>query len=364
METLKRFVCSKIRHLILTAILFFGSPGLALSINPTGLAYTPDSVIANGDTLYILSRSNLSIFRWSVSQQQYIDTIELAKFPMYMTYSAPLNRLYLAYSDKQITKIDLGVSLAEQAFITLAETPLGVSTAGPYLFICDSSGSWDSHLTYDPDGALVSHVDWNRYSEEFIWSDANQKMYFFRDHTTPNDIIWEDIGTDGTIGTSQDSPYHGDFRIMHPIRVAPDGSVVLLGSGDIYDAITLEQIDSLANDITDAVWVNGVLYTTRDFGIGYQIQKWGSNYAMAFMSIADNFFKQEGIPYLDISPYVLKKISLNMDAYIINGDGHPNEKGHRLIANTSWQYFIKGQLLKYCHKSCKSNSLRQRKESV
>jgi hypothetical protein len=52
----------------------------------------------------------------------------------------------------------------------------------------------------------------------------------------------------------------------------------VLGTGRIYDAISLEQIDTLSNDIHDAAWGNGTLFTLRSFEGGSQLQKWGENY--------------------------------------------------------------------------------------
>lgn len=137
-----------------------------------------------------------------------------------------------------------------------------------------------SHFTYDPTGVLLSQVEWNYYSSEYIWNAANRKMYFFRDDTSPNDLIWEDIDINGFIGATQDSPYHSSDGIRHPIRVAPDGSIALLGSGRIYDAISLQQIDVLSNNIEDAAWTGGNLYTLIPGIYGSEIQEWSQNYAI------------------------------------------------------------------------------------
>jgi hypothetical protein len=172
------------------------------------------------------------------------------------------------------------IELTEVPFVNSPQTPCGLSTAEEYVFVCDPSGAWVSHFTYSPTGTLISQEDWNYRSNEYIWSEANRKMYFFRDDTSPNDLLWEDIDENGEIGAKMDSPYHSSAGIVHPIRVAPDGSVVVLGSGRIYDAISLEQIDALSNNIADAVWGDGALFTMRAFGNGSQLQRWGANYAV------------------------------------------------------------------------------------
>lgn len=106
-------------------------------------------------------------------------------------------------------------------------------------------------------------------------------MYFFRDDTSPNDLIWEEIAPDGSIGARMDSPFHSSQGIQHPIRVAPDGSIVLLGSGRLYDATTLDQVDTLSNDVDDGSWLGDTLYTLRSTGAESEVQKWGPNFGIA-----------------------------------------------------------------------------------
>ena len=260
-------------------------------VNPSGLAYAPDSALmGQGDIVYLLSRDNLSIFGWSVPERKYLETIALIEAPIFMAYSVETNRIYLAYPSGKITQVDLDTSAKEKPFANSPQTPRGLATAGEHVFVYDPTGAWGSHFTYSPDGALVSQVEWNHYSKEYVWNAANQKMYFFRDGMSPNDLLWEDIDASGTIGVKKDSPYHSSDGIRHPIRVAPDGSVVLLGSGRIYDAISLEQLDTLSNDINDAVWRNGALFTLRALDEGTQLQKWTEGYA------AGSTKQLEGVP--------------------------------------------------------------------
>ncbi|HWH69793.1 MAG TPA: fibronectin type III domain-containing protein, partial [Candidatus Sulfotelmatobacter sp.] len=132
-------------------------------------------------------------------------------------------------------------------------------------------------------GAKVDSKDWNYYSTEFVWSAPNQKMYFFRDDTSPNDLLWEEINANGKaytnqpggIGASIDSPLHDSAGFTHPIRVAPDGSIVVLGSGAIHNALTLARLTtSLANSFTDAAWLGGELRTVRNISGVAQFQQW------------------------------------------------------------------------------------------
>jgi hypothetical protein len=255
-------------------------------IDPTDLPYTPDSsFVDKAGILHLFSKANQSIFRWDCWAGQYTNTIPLIGVPDYAAYSEDNHTVYLAYSSGLIREIDLNdESYSEVAFAALPGKPYGLSTAGEYVFSIDASGSWDTHYTYAPDGSLVDSEDWNYYSKEYIWSDANQKMYFFRDDTSPNDLLWEQINADGVtypsepaggIGSMDDSPLHTSTGFSHPIRVAPDGGIVVLGSGMIHDGTTLaRQTLALTNSLSDIAWARGDIFTVRTVDSTAQFQKW------------------------------------------------------------------------------------------
>ena len=256
-------------------------------INPVGLEFTPDTYLfddIDGD-VYMLSKLHASVFVWSINSSSYQPTISLIGVPEYVSLDKLNKILYVTYNDGRINKIDLNGNLNEEHFASLPQSPLGMSQAGEYVFLVDPSGAWVSHYTFSKQGTLISAVEWNYRSNEYIWSDALSKMYFFRDDTSPNDLLWEDIDSStGIIGAKMDSPYHSSQGIKHPIRVSPTGSEVILGSGRIYDPITLSQINSLTNDITDATWINNKLYTTQDSPEQNVIQTWSSTYAPSLLT--------------------------------------------------------------------------------
>ncbi len=252
-------------------------------VDPNGLSYSPDEILISKDEdVLLLNRGLLSIFRWSVPNRAYTDTLPLLENPNYMAYSRNTDDVYLSYPAGKITRIPLSLPSGpnEIPFANSPQTPCGLSTAGSYLFVCDPTGAWVSHITYSPTGTLISQVEWNYTSDEYVWNDTNRKMYFIKGGS-PRDLLWEEIDTDGTIGTKMDSPYHSSEGMDFPVRVAPDGSVAILGSGRIYDANSLSQVDSLSNDIDDAVWHNGDLFTLRVFQGHSQVQQWGSNYGIS-----------------------------------------------------------------------------------
>lgn len=262
-------------------------------VDPSGLPYSPDDLLVDTNgVVYLLSKGHQNIFRWDPATQSYLQSISLIGTPKFFAYSADNHSLYLAYDSGLIYSIDLSTSnLVEVAFAVLPSSPLGLSTAGEFVFSVDGSGAWNTHYTFDPSGTLISSIDWNYYSRAYVWNEARQKMYFFRDDTSPNDLLWEEINANGTayptiepggIGLKQDSPLHTSTGFQHPIRIAPDGSVVVLGSGLIHDAETLTRLTpALSNPITDATWSGGTLFSVHTISGSSQYQRWTSAYGLS-----------------------------------------------------------------------------------
>lgn len=250
-------------------------------INPLGLRYTPDRTILSEDgIIYLLSRSNRSIFRWSIAERRYLTSIPLAEAPDYITYAEPTRRLYLSYPGGKITQIKIDEGFTELPMVNAPATACGIAAADQYLFVCSPTGAWGTHIIYGPDGALIASRDWNYFSYDFVWSQANRRMYFLRDGISPNDLHSEQIGTDGRLGTMSETPYHDGAGMDHPIRVSPDGAVVILGSGRVFDAIALTSANNLSNTISDAAWGSS-LFTLRPFSGGSQIQRWSAGFTLA-----------------------------------------------------------------------------------
>ena len=245
-------------------------------VDARGLAFTPDETFVDRDgNLVMLSKAHLSLFRWSVSSRQFLPTIPLLGSPTHAAYSKPNHCVYLAYATRVIRKIDLSVaSPVETPLFNLPSTPRGLATAGEFIFSDDDSGAWSTHYYHSPAGTQISSADWNYYSRVWEWDPIKRRMYFFRDDTSPNDLHWESIDETGKISGAGETPYHGDFTITTPIRVSPDGTRVVIGSGVIFETNGMTRVTTLANGFTDAAWKGSELLTIRASGSQTQLQRW------------------------------------------------------------------------------------------
>jgi len=330
------------------------APEPGTPINPAGLKYTPDDVELTADQkLLILDKETQSIFRWDPATQQYGPTIPLVSVPSYMAYSGETNTVYVAYASGLINSMDLGAAKpTEKPFATLAGAPGGLATAGKYVFAEDPSGAWVSHYTFAPDGTQISAVEWNYWSTEYVWSAPNSKMYFFRDDTSPNDLLSEQIGADGKLGPEIDSPLHTSEGFQHPLRVSPDGKIVILGSGMVHDAETLaRQINGLGNAVSDVAWLNGNVYTVRNIAGVAQFQQWtGSTFApgavsqvpgtaLALLSVADSKLVAITNPASGVPEFRVMNAAFNVvpppttvTQIFVNGQGVTGQTGTNGVA--------------------------------
>lgn len=247
-------------------------------VNPQGLQYNPDAVvIGNNEVVYFLSRKYLSLFRWSISEKRYLETFPLQEAPIHMAYIGSSSQLFLAYPSEKVTLIDASqTTLIEEDFITPFQSPCGLFSADEYLVTCNRNAGYSFHSTYNPDGALISTGSGSSTGAH-TWSPINHKLYYFS-QGSPTDLFWQEIDENGVFGAEMDSPYHDSDGMIAPIRVASDGSSVLIGSGRIYNGISLEQTGALSNDIADGLWINNTLFTLKENGAGTHLQKWRANF--------------------------------------------------------------------------------------
>lgn len=205
--------------------------------------------------------------------------------------AASNNSMYLVYADGLIWKIDLNEQMPQQTpLVTLPLPPLGLTAAGAYLFAIYGRLSSKTHQTFSPTGERIDSAGLHNPSDEYVWSDANQKVYYISKGVTPRDLYAEEVNADGNtypteqpggIGRNYSSPLHTDFGFRNPIRISPDGNFVALGSGQIHDGDTLARLTPLPTGFVDAAWIGSDIFTIRDSGSSTTIEHWvGPPYVM------------------------------------------------------------------------------------
>ena len=241
--------------------------------DPRTFSFEPRVVGVNGDqSVWVWDKDFGDLHLYDPAEDDYVRSIGLIGTPTYVTYSDTLDRIYAGYADGLITSIEVGTGAddTETPFAALPSAPLEIVAAGDYLITEDSSGAWTSISSYDPEGDRVANRDWHYPSRGLTWSAAAGSVYFISTYS-PNDLHRIPVNEDGTLGSDDDSPYHGSSLIRGHLTVSPDGTEVAMGSGAVFDAITLSSGKTIPGGANvDVAWTNGRTYSLQHIE-GYSI---------------------------------------------------------------------------------------------
>jgi kumamolisin len=247
-------------------------------VSPVSLAFVPDDSFVGADgQLYLLSKLYRSLFVWSPSTRSYVNTIPLQGVPYHITYSATLNRVYIAYDDTRITKIDLATSNAETPFAPSLSSLINFVAADSQLYVHtrDAQDSGEMQYLYDSGGSLVATQGWGYYAYEAYWDSPMQSIYdlspifIYQVERLPLSI--------GAFGTLVDSApdYAQSSNGPAPFRFSGDGSLLVNGNGIIFNTTTLDQAGVLGDSLVDAAWLGTTVFTLNVSGSGSAVQQWG-----------------------------------------------------------------------------------------
>ncbi|HUQ08752.1 MAG TPA: hypothetical protein VM146_00455 [Steroidobacteraceae bacterium] len=249
--------------------------------------YTPDRIEQNGDVIYLLSRANQRVYRWSISGNAYLNPYVVGInqglntiVPTTMTFSPAHNRLYVGYETGAIRYFDVAAAApAETPFTNVAQSVNGLASVGNYVLAQDDSGAWETHYIINQAGVITDQAEWNYYSPEYTWDPVSSRVYFYRGNSSPSDVHYEVIDQAiGQITGAGETPYHGDYVFGGVIRPSNDGAFVLLGSGDIYSRTDLAWSGSVGGAIADARWLaNGSLVTLAVSGNQTTLRRRGAS---------------------------------------------------------------------------------------
>ncbi len=232
--------------------------------------FTADEVASVDGIVYLLNAQNKKIYRWLSATQSYTNPINLRSYwpfdisgaATHIAYSEAHERLYVGFDSGVIKYAENGNSAVLQEYANLSLSVDGLASVGDFILAQDATGAWVSHHIYNQDGILTDSKDWNYYSHTYAWNEDTSRVYFLRDNTSPNDLHFEQIDqSNGTITHAGESPYHSSGGIAHPVRVSSDNTKIILGSGRIFDATSLEEIADLELLATDIRWIGDEIFT-------------------------------------------------------------------------------------------------------
>lgn len=229
---------------------------------------SPDQIVSdNNGIIYLYSKANLKIYRWSTLQQQYLNPIVLRNRHLPFSTQPPVNialhaahqRIYLAYGGGRITALSLS-NFREQFFATSALTAR-IHAAGKFLLAEDGSGAWNTHYVFNANGLKTDQKDWRDPLATLVWIPQLNRYIHTRPSTSPDDLEWGELNQDGEIILKGDSPYHDSRYIGDAIYASPDHLRVLSSSGYVFQSSSLQVVGNQlpVQRFTAANWHAGLL---------------------------------------------------------------------------------------------------------
>lgn len=241
--------------------------------------YEPEDVLVDQfGVLYLLSNEHDRVFRWSTAQNDHLLPIEVRDQPEFFALSDKYEQLYVIHAGCYANKIDLSSGDFHQVPIPMNQRPIwDMQMVGEFLLLMDLH----FYSIRTPDGAKANGHSNGASSYAATWSDVNARVYALRDYqygdTTSVVLASNRIDQNtGDVGARLTTPRVFDGSIVPPIRVSRDGTRLFLGSGVVYDALTLEVETALSIAPTDGLWLDdGEIVTIRPNGDGRtRLERW------------------------------------------------------------------------------------------
>jgi len=170
-------------------------------------------------------------------------------------------RLYVGFDNGDIKYLNQDYILTD--FAAVEQCVNALVDADDFLIVLDCQGYRGTYITFDNSGTNLSESN-NYYDSSLVnaWDSVNNRLYHFNDGISPNDLHYRTVNGSGEFVDIVETPYHGDYRISGPIVISTDGSKILLGSGDIYNADSLTWLTAVDANFSHAFWLaDGSLIT-------------------------------------------------------------------------------------------------------
>ncbi|MCB0213496.1 MAG: hypothetical protein KDJ52_29405 [Anaerolineae bacterium] len=203
----------------------------------------------SGEIVYFLFQSPARLERYNLTTETWLSSITLSDTPTAFTVDA--DGLYIAFS-RRVSHFQLdGTS---ETHLRNTDTDIkSLHTIGAYLYINYSSYPYGKLVSVDKiSGTFID-------SKSYLYDVLNGssvapsigKLFARTSGISPSDIVQVILNTDGTLGSSTDSPYHGNYPNATKTYVFPGDGRVVDSAGIIYNASDLTYSNSFAGSVND-----------------------------------------------------------------------------------------------------------------
>jgi hypothetical protein len=254
-------------------------PPPATPVDPETAAFAPQDFAIDGQhRLYLLDAPTRSIFRWSLSERAWLETLTFHDAPARIAYSPANDRVYVGFETGAVIDLDPTQPSQQRHFFALPGPSCAIESVGANVFLCGTTRFW-SYATLDADRNVLDQ-ERGPSTAHFAWGGARRRLYHLFQNSLPEPLCYRGIGDNGDMDASSvEVPWHG-VPIAGPLRLAPDESAGVLGSGAVFDPETLAKVAALPSPVRDAAWSEGRLATVRGGAVQTRIEVWTGGYAL------------------------------------------------------------------------------------
>jgi hypothetical protein len=247
-----------------------------------GVAFSfTDAILTSDGVVHFFDAQSDRLRRLDLASRQFLSELSgAASLDAISMAVAPDGAVaYLGYVGGRMDALDLHAGTSS-FFAAAAETVSSMVVAGDHLFTIDGSGAWSTQSLYQrATRARVDAADWRDSSRSIVYSPVRQRVYSLDSGVSPTDVNMISIDhAAGKLGAEVDSPYHGSYSLPNPIRLLPDESGVVVGSGIIFDAADLTYRTSLGLSFQDIAFLADRIYLIDTIGDMTQLRVLSSGF--------------------------------------------------------------------------------------
>lgn len=230
-----------------------------------------------GKLIFSAEGDSLLLYAYDLKSRQFMGRTVMTGFtPTAYAYAPEHGRVYVGDTAGTVHAYTEALAKSAAPLTRLGRRVAGLAAAGKFVFAHD----FESTYVFDRQGVQTDKpYDFYR-STSYEWSPTDSRLYHLSEGVSPADLQYQVIDqSTGKRSTTGDTPYHGDYSIMRPIRVNRTGTRVLLGSGDVYAAPALTWAGKVpVSSMIDAMWLaNDELLVASSGEGGVRLQRYGAN---------------------------------------------------------------------------------------
>ncbi|NMO18236.1 hypothetical protein HPC49_17365 [Pyxidicoccus fallax] len=239
-----------------------------------------EATLADNGVIHFMDTDSDRIRRLDLEARAFLPALVGTGDVTAMAVSPDGTASYVAYTGGRIDIFDSQAGGSGRFFAAAPAYVSEMVVAGNYLFTVDGSGAWSTQALYQRStGARVHAVDWRFSAGNLTFSPLDNSVYYVDVGVSPSDVHRVPVDmTAGRIGNELESPYHGSYNLSSPLRLLPDGSAFILGSGLLFNTSDLTYRSSIGLQFVDVAFHGDRMYIIDTVGGTTQLRVLNSRF--------------------------------------------------------------------------------------